>query len=303
MMLREVAVMQSLVYNLSKLQFFLEDRISAVFWNKLKDNIADPALWTKMLFIFIQIVVILIVSRVIVRLANKAMEHMMVERERKHLKFDQRRTNTIGRLIGNIITYTVNFITILLILMQFGFNLTPLLAGAGVLGLAIGFGAQSLVKDVITGFFIIFEDQFAIGDVIQTRNFKGTVEEIGLRVTRIKSATGEVYIIPNGAIQEVTNYSIYNSIAMIDIAVAYKDDPRNALELLKVMLKELYDGDTDMVKPPEVLGVEVIGQSEVVLRIQVECKANTQAAVTRAVKEEAVKAFEQKESLNLIRLW
>jgi small-conductance mechanosensitive channel len=303
MMLREVAVMHSLVYNLSKLQFFLEDRISAVFWNKLKDNIADPALWTKMLFIFIQIVVILIVSRVIVRLANKAMEHMMVERERKHLKFDQRRTNTIGRLIGNIITYTVNFITILLILMQFGFNLTPLLAGAGVLGLAIGFGAQSLVKDVITGFFIIFEDQFAIGDVIQTRNFKGTVEEIGLRVTRIKSATGEVYIIPNGAIQEVTNYSIYNSIAMIDIAVAYKDDPRNALELLKVMLKELYDGDTDMVKPPEVLGVEVIGQSEVVLRIQVECKANTQAAVTRAVKEEAVKAFEQKESLNLIRLW
>jgi small-conductance mechanosensitive channel len=303
MMLRKVAVMQSLVYKLSKLQFFIEASISTVFWNKFKDKISDPALWTETLFKFIQIVVILIVSRVIVRLANKAMAHMMVERERKHLKFDRRRTNTIGRLIGNIITYTVNFVTILLILMQFGFNLTPLLAGAGVLGLAIGFGAQSLVKDVITGFFIIFEDQFAIGDVIQTRNFKGTVEEIGLRVTRIKSATGEVYIIPNGAIQEVTNFSIYNSIAMIDIAVAYKEDPRNALELLKVMLKELYEGDTDMVKPPEVLGVEVIGQSEVVLRIQVECKANTQAAVTRAVKEEAVKAFEQKETLNLIRLW
>jgi small conductance mechanosensitive channel len=295
--------MQSLIYNLSKLQFFAEGPISTVFWNKFKEHFADPALWTSVLFIFIRIVVIFIVGRVIVRLANKAIAHMMVERERKHLKFDLRRTNTIGRLIGNILTYTINFIIILLILMQFGFDLTPLLAGAGVLGLAIGFGAQSLVKDVITGFFIIFEDQFAIGDVIQTRNFKGTVEEIGLRVTRIKSATGEVHIIPNGAIQEVTNYSIYNSIAMIDIAVAYKDDPRNALELLKVMLKALYDDNSDMVKPPEVLGVEVIGQSEVVLRIQVECKANTQGAVTRAVKEETVKAFEQKESLNLIRLW
>ncbi|QGQ99880.1 mechanosensitive ion channel family protein [Paenibacillus psychroresistens] len=295
--------MQNFVFKLVNLQLLIEESISKAFWNNLKKNISDPATWTTVLFTFIKIVVILIVGRVIVRLANKAMAHMMVERERKHLKFDQRRTNTIGRLLGNIVTYSVNFITILLILMQFGFNLTPLLAGAGVLGLAIGFGAQSLVKDVITGFFIIFEDQFAIGDVIQTRTFKGTVEEIGLRVTRIKSSSGEVYIIPNGSIQEVTNYSIYNSIAMIDIAVAYKEDPRNALELLKVMLTELYDGNTDMVRLPELLGVEVIGQSEVILRIQVECKPNTQGAVTRAIKEAAVKAFEQKETLNLVRLW
>ncbi|MEX2461524.1 MAG: mechanosensitive ion channel family protein [Paenibacillaceae bacterium] len=295
--------MQSLVNGLFNSNFLIENPISSVFSDKLKDYMTNPALWTNGLFLFVKIIVILIVGRFIIKLANKAMAHLMVERDRKHLKFDQRRTNTIGRLIGNIVTYTVNFITILMILLQFGFNLTPLLAGAGVLGLAIGFGAQSLVKDVITGFFIIFEDQFAIGDVIQTRNFKGTVEEIGLRVTRIKSSTGEVHIIPNGSIQEVTNYSLYNSIAMIDIAVAYKEDPINAIKLLKVMLKELYEGNADMVKPPELLGVEVIGQSEVIIRIQVECKANTQGAVTRAVKEEAVKVFEQKDSLNLIRLW
>jgi small-conductance mechanosensitive channel len=303
MLQKGVAAMHSLVMSLLNLNFFVEYQISAVFWNKLKEYMADPALWTTILFQFIKIIVILIVGRLIIKIANKAMAHMMVERDRKHLKFDQRRTNTIGRLIGNVISYTVNFLTIILILMQLGFNLAPLLAGAGVLGLAIGFGAQSLVKDIITGFFIIFEDQFAIGDVIQTRNFKGTVEEIGLRVTRIKSGTGEVYIIPNGSILEVTNYSIYNSIVMIDIAVAYKEDPRNALELLRVTLNELYQGNVDMVKPPEVLGVEAIGQSEVILRIQVECKPNTQGAVTRVVKEEAVKAFEQEDSLNLIRLW
>lgn len=298
-----MTILRILIDSLWKLNFLVEDPISAVFWNKLKDQISDPVIWTKTLFIFIKVLVIIIVGRIIIKLANKAMVHMMVERERKHLKFDQRRTNTIGSLINNIISYTINFLTILLILMQFGFNLAPLIAGAGVLGLAVGFGAQSLVKDIITGFFIIFEDQFAIGDVIQTRTFKGTVEEIGLRVTRIKSSTGEVYIIPNGSIQEVTNYSIYNSVALIDIAVAYKENPTNALEILKVTLKELYEGNADMVKPPEVLGVEVIGQSEVVLRIQVECRANTQGAVTRVIKEETIKAFGQKDSLNLIRLW
>lgn len=294
---------QGVIDSLWKLKYLVQDPISVVFWDKLKDQVSDPVIWTTVLIIFVKVLVIIIIGRIIIKLANKAMAHMMVERKRKHLKFDQRRTNTIGRLINNIISYTINFLTILLILMQFGFNLAPLIAGAGVLGLAVGFGAQSLVKDIITGFFIIFEDQFAIGDVIQTRTFKGTVEEIGLRVTRIKSITGEVHIIPNGSIQEVTNYSIYNSIALIDIAVAYKEDPANALEILKIALNELYEGNTDMVKPPEVLGVEVIGQSEVILRIQVECRANTQGAVTRTVKEEAIKAFGQKDSLNLIRLW
>jgi small-conductance mechanosensitive channel len=290
-------------YIVSNVSFLAEDQLSKVFWNKFKNHVSDPALWTDLLFTLIKIIIIFIVGRLIVRLANKTMKHMMVERERTHLKFDPRRTKTIGKLIGNVISYTVNFITILLILMQVGFNLAPLLAGAGVLGLAIGFGAQSLVKDVITGFFIIFEDQFAIGDIIQTRNFKGTVEEIGLRVTRIKSGTGEVYIIPNGSIQEVTNFSVYNSIAVIDIAVAYRDDPTIAIDLLKTTLLETFETDTNMVKPPEVLGIEIIGQSEVVLRIQVECKANTQGAVTRAVKEEAVKAFEQNDSNSLIRMW
>ena len=136
------------------------------------------------------------------------------------LKFNPRRTTTIMRLMGNIVNYAISFIMIMMILAVFHVPFGPMLAGAGVVGLAIGFGAQSLVKDIITGFFIIFEDQFAVGDVIQTGRFKGTVEEIGLRVTRVKSWTGEIHIIPNGSILEVTNYSINNSIAVIDISVA-----------------------------------------------------------------------------------
>jgi small-conductance mechanosensitive channel len=295
--------MPSAVRLLSSFEYFLKDSFSTIFWNKLQEKISDPILWTSLLFILLKITVIFIVGRVIIRVVNKALGHMMVERERSPMKFDPRRTKTIGKLVGNLVSYTVNVISILLILDQVGVKLTPLLAGAGILGLAIGFGAQSLVKDVITGFFIIFEDQFAVGDVVQTRNFKGTVEEIGLRVTRIKSLTGEVHIIPNGSIQEVTNFSIYNSVALIDIALAYKEDPTTAVAMLKASLQESYESNTDMVKPPEVLGIEVVGQSEIVLRIQVECKANTQGAVTRAIKQETVKVFEHNETYSLVRLW
>lgn len=101
-----------------------------------------------------------------------------------------RRLITVGELLKNVTSITSNFIMVMLVLGEIGYDLAPLLAGAGVLGLAIGFGAQSLVKDVITGFFIILEDQFAVGDVIQTGSLKGTVEIIGLRSTRLVSWTG-----------------------------------------------------------------------------------------------------------------
>ncbi|WP_409343663.1 mechanosensitive ion channel family protein [Paenibacillus sp. MBLB4367] len=255
----------------------------------------DPAIWVSFIIIVVKIIVIFIAGRIVSRVTNKAIEHMIREREQSPLKFDQRRTKTIGKLIGNVIGYATNFILLLLILNQLGFNLAPLLAGAGVLGLAIGFGAQSLVKDVITGFFIIFEDQFGVGDVIQTGNFKGTVEEIGLRVTRIRNWTGEVHIIPNGSIRDVTNFSIYNSVAVIDISVAYEADVDKALDLMRETAKQLYETNENIVKEPEVLGVQNIGNSDVVLRMTAECKPNMQGPVSRVIKAELRKVFEWNE--------
>ena len=108
-----------------------------------------------------------------------------------------------------------------------------------MLGLAIGFGAQSLVKDIISGFFIILEDHFAVGDVIQTGSYKGTVEVIGLRSTRILSWTGEVHIIPNGSITQVTNFSIHNTLAVVDISIAYEEDLERRLRSLTGCLMDL----------------------------------------------------------------
>lgn len=265
-------------------------------WTALKDlkqYLSDPAVWGGFLYVFIKILLVVLIGRLLVKVAQKALTHMMIERERAPLKFDQRRTKTIGKLLNNVITYTVNFIIILLVLSQLGINLAPVLAGAGVIGLAIGFGAQSLVKDVITGFFIIFEDQFGVGDVVQTGSFKGTVEEIGLRVTRIRSWTGEVHIIPNGSIQQVTNFSVYNSTAVVDISIAYEEDVERTVEVLKQTVQDAYPDIENVTKPPEVLGIQTLGASDVVIRVTAECKPNTHVAVERELRRRFKAALER----------
>ncbi len=235
----------------------------------------------------------MIASRIVIKVANKSILHITREKEKEAtIRFDDRRSKTISKLIQSIIKHTVNFITLLLILSQMGFELMPLLAGAGVVGLAIGFGAQNLVKDIITGFFIIFEDQFAVGDVIQTNGVKGTVDEIGLRTTVIKTWTGEVHIIPNGSIDKVTNFSLYNSMAVVDISIAYEEDIDQAVRVLKQTADQLFDKNENMVKEPNVLGVQTLGDSDVVLRVTAECLPNTHFAVGRQLNENIKKAFD-----------
>lgn len=254
--------------------------------------VSNPAVWTNIVFTIIKIVFVFIAGRIVIKIANKALEHMLVEREKSPLKFDTRRTKTIGKLMGNIVKYVVNFIMILMILNQFGIRLEPLLAGAGVVGLAVGFGAQSLVKDVITGFFIIFEDQFAVGDVIQTGTFKGTVEEIGLRVTRIRSWTGEVHYIPNGTITQVTNFSVNNSVAVVDVTIAYEEDIDKAIQVMKETVQKNYEHNLNMVKEPEVLGVQSLVGANITLRTTVECKPNMHPVVARELYADLKKAFD-----------
>lgn len=264
------------------------------FKQKLWDQVGDPSVWFHYGAIVLKIILILIVGRFVNKMATKALNHVMIERDRSPLKFNPRRAKTLGKLVGNIISYTVNFIVIMMVLNQFGFDLAPLLAGAGVIGLAIGFGAQSLVKDVITGFFIIFEDQFAVGDVVQIGTNKGTVEEIGIRVTRIRSWTGEVHIIPNGSIVQVTNYSVNNSMAVLDITIAYDADIDGAIALIKETLQKGYEMNDNIVEEPEVLGVQTMSATEVVIRVIAECKPNAQPAVTRQMNALIKKTFDEK---------
>lgn len=274
----------------------LETQVTAPvknMWEDVQAYVLDPGLWLTIIVAAVKIIAVILIGRMVLAFAQKALTHMMMEREKSPLKFDTRRTKTVGRLLNNIVTYVMNFIIIMVVLNQLGINIAPVLAGAGVVGLAIGFGAQSLVKDVITGFFIIFEDQFGVGDVIQIGQVKGTVEEIGLRVTRIRSWTGEVHIIPNGSIQQVTNFSIYNTMAIVDMSIAYEEDVEKAIEVFKKTAEESQLELENVTKPPEVLGIQTMGASDVIIRVIAECKPNTHVGVERELKKRLKMALDQ----------
>ncbi len=259
-------------------------------WDKFTDYLIDTDRWIEYSIIGLKIILIIVLAKIASKLLNKAIKRIADEKDR--LRFNPRRTTTIMRLMGNIVNYAISFIMVMMILAVFAVPFGPLLAGAGVVGLAIGFGAQSLVKDIITGFFIIFEDQFAVGDVIQTGSFKGTVDEIGLRVTRIKSWTGEMHIIPNGSIVEVTNFSVNNSIAVVDISVAYEMNIDDAIQIIKNTVKEVSLLNENILTEPEVLGIQSLAASEVIIRVTCECKPNQQYGVARQMNAEIKKSFD-----------
>jgi small conductance mechanosensitive channel len=271
------------------------------FWESIAGKISalaqDEIMWQSAALMLVRILLIWLFSRVLLIIINRIIDRAVSGRSR--LKFRSRRVQTVGRLLKNTAGYAVNFIAILLILGEFNINLAPLLAGAGVLGLAVGFGAQSLIKDIISGFFIILEDQFSVGDVIETGKYKGTVEMIGLRATRIRSWTGEVHVIPNGSINDVTNFSINNALAVIDIPVASTDSAEWAEETIRQVLRRIEN--PNLVREPELLGIQTIGASDLIFRIVAECRPNTQAEVTRLLNMELKKAFEAERNPRFFR--
>jgi small-conductance mechanosensitive channel len=180
--------------------------------------------WSALMETTIKIAFIILLAVIVVNVGKFIVKKIFTARSKVPLRHSERRQKTLLKLIQNVISYVVYFAAILAVLSEFDIDVKGIIAGAGVIGLAVGFGAQSLVKDIITGFFIIFEDQFSVGDYVKIGTFEGTVEEIGLRTTKIKSFTGEVSILPNGTIAQVINYSVRNSIAIVDVTVSIEKD-------------------------------------------------------------------------------
>ncbi|WP_327204740.1 mechanosensitive ion channel family protein [Paenibacillus sp. DMB20] len=210
--------------------------------------VTDMDMWMSVLFASIRIFVIFLLTRIVIRVVYRMIDRFLERQQKSRISVNPRRFVTVGELLKNVTSVVCNFVMILIILSEFNFELGPLLAGAGVLGLAIGFGAQSLVKDVITGFFIIFEDQFAVGDVIKSGEFRGTVEVIGLRTTRIKGLNGETYIIPNGLITSVTNYSLSNSLAVVDLPVKNEKRVDETISLIRRALQGIGERSSNWLK-------------------------------------------------------
>ncbi|MBX9971717.1 mechanosensitive ion channel family protein [Cytobacillus firmus] len=250
------------------------------------DKISNEETWITIGEGIFKIIAILIVTSILIRIGKLAIRNIFKVRTPSRLRISERREATLLKLLENMLTYVVFFVAAIMILSVLTIDVKALLAGAGIVGLAVGFGAQSLVKDIITGFFIIFEDQFSVGDYIRIDQFEGTVEEIGLRTTKIKNWTGEVHILPNGSIMQVTNFSINNSVAFVDVSIAYEGDIVKAERVLQELFEKLPEKYEDMVKPPEILGIQNLAASDVVLRVVSETLPMRHFYIARQLRKE-----------------
>lgn len=182
----------------------------------------------------------------------------------------------------------------LFFLSNLGLNISALLAGAGVAGLALSLAAQNLIRDVISGFFILLEDQYGVGDVVMIGQLGGVVERFNLRVTVLRDLEGRVHFIPNSQAQPVTVFTQEWARAVVDVSVAYKEDLDRVLALLKEEAERLYQDWADrFTRPPEVLGVQELGESGVVLRVLLPTKAKEHWGVAREFRLRIKRRFDQ----------
>lgn len=197
------------------------------------------------------------------------------------------RARTLSTVLAGVATATIYTIAFLTILGEFDIDLAPLIAGAGIAGVALGFGAQSMVKDFLSGFFMIVEDQFGVGDVIDVGEATGTVEKVTLRATRLRSVDGTVWHVPNGVIQRVGNQSQQWARALLDVSVAYGTDLRQAQDVIKAAADGLWHDEAwsgMLLEEPELWGVEMLAADSVDIRLVLKTEPGMQWKVMRELR-------------------
>ncbi|HUV37334.1 MAG TPA: mechanosensitive ion channel family protein [Patescibacteria group bacterium] len=245
-------------------------------------------------------IVIIIVGAFIVlrifRLLIRKSKQKFTGRDRLDVE-GQKRAETMSHILENTLRVVVLIAALLMILKEIGIDIGPLLAGAGIVGLAVGFGAQSLVKDVISGFFILMENQMNVGDVVRVAGEAGLVEAIKLRTTVLRDLEGNVHVVPNGAISVLTNMTKEWSRALLDIGVAYKEDVDHVSDILREVAEEMRnDGEFApmILEPLEVLGLDSFGESSVNIRVMFKTIPLKQWAVAREFRRRVKKAFDER---------
>ncbi len=207
-----------------------------------------------------------------------------------------KRAETIGAILRKTAAVLIWTVALFMALQEVGFDIRPLLAGAGIAGLAIGFGAQTLVKDVISGLLMLMENQFRVNDVVQINGVGGLVEEINLRTTVLRGLDGTVHIFPNGSIQQVSNMTRTFSYYVFDMGVAYKEDTDRVAAVMKEVAEELRQDPEYgplILEPLEVLGVDQFAASAVVIKARIKTKPTKQWEVGRELNRRFKKRFDE----------
>ena len=239
----------------------------------------------------VEILVLLIAFAIVKPIGRKAIEKA-INKVSKQRNISEGRSKTLEKLSVNIFSYALVFILIVMILGAMDIDIAPLIAGAGIVGLAIGFGAQGVVSDVVTGFFLLLERQVEVDDYVTAGGFDGVVEEVGIRTTQIRSFDGTLNFIPNRNISGVANHSRGNMRALVDIGIGYDENIDEAMAVLKDVADRFQD-DERFKEGPNVLGVQSLGSSDVVIRVLGKTANMEQWAVERDLRKAMKEALDQ----------
>lgn len=241
----------------------------------------------------IRIVVIIILMYITIKIGNRLISKFVKRQIESNARFsmDNQKAKTIGEVLKSVLKYMTYFIGAALILSDAFNGISVAMASVG--GFALGFGAQSLVKDIINGFFILFEDQYGVGDHVTIGTFSGIVETIGIRTTVIRDFSGDVHLIPNGTINQVTNHSRGNIRFIVDVDISYEEDIDNAIKVISNVCNKYKNENENIVEPIEVLGVNSLNASSVTIRIIGKTKPLKQWEAERELRKRVKKVLDE----------
>jgi len=263
----------------------------------VRDGVTELLLWLRTSGLRILLIAAgsLLLARFLRVLADR-IPRLVARGETLRVTEAEKRAHTIASLLRTVGVSVLIVIALLMGLREFGLDITPLIAGAGVVGLAIGLGAQSLIRDVIAGFFILLEEQFHVGDVIQAAGVSGQVEQITMRVTVVRDLHGTAHFIPNGEIKVASNLTKEWSRAVIEVGVAYEEDVDRVIVLLAELCRTFAEDPAFgklVLETPQVTGVEALAESQVTVRLLAKTLPLKQWEVARELRRRIKGCFDR----------
>ncbi len=275
----------------------MENIFKVTFWQEFVDS-AVTWIVSELPGILILTVIIFIAFKM-VRFSFKKMRKVLSSRAEKNSNVDTeesvKRINTLTSILHMIIKIILWAVYLMMILQKFGINIAPILASAGIIGLAVGFGAQELVRDFISGFFIILENQVRTGDIAILNGTAGQVEKVELRTITLRDFSGVVHIFQNGKINNVSNMTKDWSAMVFDIGVAYKENPQLVMDVMKQIGDELRDDPAfkDIIlEPIEIFGLDKFADSAIVIKARLKTKPSMQWSIGREYRKRLKDAFD-----------
>ena len=256
------------------------------------ERIPMLAPYAGVILVLLRVILLIMLAKIGLKIGAIVITNVF-EAENTRRRMEARKAKTIGALLKSVLRYVVYFLLAISVVDALGAPTSSIIASAGIVGLAVGFGAQNLVRDVLTGFFILFEDQFSVGDYVEIFGLAGVVEEVGLRVTKLRDFSGVLHIIPNGAIDKVSNHNRGHLRALVDVRVAYEEDQERVTALLKAIVAQAATDIPEIVEGPTVLGIADFTESALVFRIVARTRPQEQWAVERELRRRIKVVFDR----------